>query len=346
VPNAPSNSSGHDIITLGGSAGAFETIRDILRSWPNDLPASVLIATHLAPSVSLKNILDGGSSLPVKAAVSGERLQRGQIYVAVPDAHLLLHDHHVLVRRGPRENLSRPAIDPLFRSAACAFGPRVIGVLLSGGLNDGTAGLAAIKTCGGLTVVQDPKDATVPSMPQSAMRCVQIDYCVPARELADLLVRLVQEPAATAPRIPAGLQLEVAIAAQETAGMDINEKLGAKSPFACPDCDGVLWQIKDEKVPRFRCHVGHAVTADALLEQKDAAADQIMWRLLRTHEERAELVRVLAGRVTGPHRDAIAKDFLRRAIGYEEDASIVRDLLSRLRGSEALASPPGPTEAS
>jgi two-component system chemotaxis response regulator CheB len=335
VTKLPPSFSRHDLITIGGSSGSFEAIRIILRSLPNDLPAAVLIATHLGPSVSLMSILAGSSSLPIKAAESGDHLQRGQVYVAVPDAHLLVHDHHVLVRRGPRENLSRPAIDPLFRSAACAFGPRVIGVLLSGSLNDGTAGLAAIKTCGGVTVVQDPKDAAVSSMPQSAMRSVEVDHSVPATEVASLLFRLVQEPTAITFTIPRGLQFEVAVAAQEAAGMDINEKLGEKSPFSCPDCDGVLWQVNDDQVLRFRCHVGHAVAADALLEQKDGAADSILWRLLRTHEERAALARKLAGRSAGAHRGMAAHEFQRRAAGYEEDASIVRDLLSRLRRSDS-----------
>jgi two-component system chemotaxis response regulator CheB len=329
-----SGCSRHDVITIGGSAGSFDVIREILRALPNDLPAAVLIATHLGPGVSLASIIDGASAMDVRTAVTGDPLKNGQVYVAVADAHLLLHDHHVLVRRGPRENLARPAIDPLFRSAGCAMGPRVIGVLLSGGLNDGAAGLAAIKTCGGVTVVQDPQDAAVPSMPQSAMRTVEVDHCVPARELASLLIRLVQQPRGAARPIPPSLQLEVAIAAQETSGMHINEKLGQKSPFSCPDCDGVLWEVNDDQVPRFRCHVGHAVTADGLLEQKDEASDSILWRLLRTHEERAALARKLAARAAGPHRDAMAREFQRRAVGYDEDASIVRSLLARLTKSD------------
>jgi two-component system, chemotaxis family, protein-glutamate methylesterase/glutaminase len=333
MPTMPPDAHGHDLITIGGSSGSFDAIRAVLRSLPYDLPAAVLIATHLGPSVSLNNILRGHSSLPLKTAVSGEKLQRGHVYLAVADAHLLVHDHHVLVRRGPRENLARPAIDPLFRSAACAFGSRVIGVLLSGGLNDGTAGLAAIKTCGGVTVVQDPADAAVPSMPQSAMSTVAIDYAVRASELASLLVRLVHEPVPAVPPIPSQLQFEVAIAAQEAEGMSLNDQLGEKSPFSCPDCEGVLWEVNDEQVLRFRCHVGHAVTADALLDQKDAAADGILWRLLRTHEERAALARKMSARSAGPHREMAALNFQRRAAGYEEDASIVRGLLSRLEES-------------
>lgn len=317
----------HDVIVIGGSSGAFDVIREILRSLPADLPAAVLIVTHLAPSVSLLDIVRQSSALPIKEVTSGEPLQQGQVYVAVPDAHLLLHDHHVLVRRGPRENLARPAIDPLFRSAACAFGTRVVGVLLSGALNDGAAGLAAIKTCGGVVVVQDPREAAVPSMPQSALRAVAADFCVPTQELAGVITRLTQMPAGPPQAVPRELQLEVAIAAQEAGEMDINEKLGEKSAFSCPDCDGVLWQIHDAQVLRFRCHVGHAVTGELMLEQKDGAADAILWRLLRTHAERAALASKLA---EGQSQSSAAAEYRRRAAGYEEDAAIVRNLLAKV----------------
>ena len=315
-PELGSTSALHDVVTIGGSSGCFEVLREILGSLPEDLPAAVLIVAHIGPSVSLLSILQGSSSLPMKLGVSGERLQRGQVYLAVADAHLLVHDHHILIRRGPRENLSRPAIDPLFRSAACAFASRVIGVVLSGGLNDGSAGLAAIKTCGGLTVVQDPEDAVVRSMPKSALAAVTVDHCVPGRGIGSLLTELVRESPIMAPPIPSALKLEVAIAAQEAAGMDIEETLGQKSPFTCPDCDGVLWQIHDHQVLRFRCHVGHAVTAEAMLQQKGESADAILWRLLRTHKERAALARKLAASQTGPYQDAQSENFAQRAVGY------------------------------
>ncbi len=327
----PAASSLHDIVAIGGSAGSFDVMKGVLKSLPVDLPASVLIVAHIDPSVSLMNILGGSSSLPIKAATTGERLRRGQVYLAVPDAHLMLHDHHLLVRRGPHENFARPAIDPLFRSAACVFGGRVIGALLSGGLNDGAAGLAAIKRCGGVAVIQDPADAQVPSMPQSALRAAKIDHCVPASELADLLNRLVREPAGESPPVPAEIQLEVAIAAREAAGMEIDEQLGSKSPFTCPECDGVLWQMNDRQVLRFRCHVGHAVTAEAILDAKNKSADAILWRLLRTHEERAAIAKQLAAEALAGQRNSAAKRFTTRAACYEEDADIVRDILARVR---------------
>jgi two-component system, chemotaxis family, protein-glutamate methylesterase/glutaminase len=324
----PTDSSLHDVIAIGGSAGSFAALKTILRSLPADLPAAVIIVTHLGPSVSLINILGNSSSLPVSAAVSGEPVERGHVYLAVPDAHLMVHDHHLLVRRGPRENFSRPAVDPLFRSVACAFGGRAIGVLLSGGLNDGSSGLAAIKACGGIVIVQDPSDAEVPSMPESALRAVDADHCVPAAEVASLLAKLVQHSPGSTPPMASALQLEVAIAAHEAASMEIDEKLGRKSPFSCPDCDGVLWQIDDDRLLRFRCHVGHAVTAEALLDAKAGSVDSTLWRLLRVHEERAALARKMATQALAARQEALALSLKVRAEGYEEDASLVRELLS------------------
>ncbi len=319
-----------NVVVIGGSAGSFDVIKGLLKSLPLEFPAAILIVTHLGPSVNLMTILGESSSLPIKLAVTGELLRSGQVYLAVADAHLLLHDHHVLVRRGPHENFSRPAIDPLFRSAACSLGGRVIGVLLSGGLDDGVAGLAAIKRCGGLAIIQDPADAQVPSMPENARRAVKVDHCVSALELPDLLIRLVKEPAAQTVQAPHDIQLEVAIAAREVAGMDIDEQLGTKSPFSCPECDGVLWEINDPDVMRFRCHVGHAVTVETLLDAKNKSADAILWRLLRTHEERAAIARKLAAQAFDSRRMSASEMFTQRAAGYEEDATIVRDMLTRI----------------
>jgi two-component system chemotaxis response regulator CheB len=245
-----------------------------------------------------------------------------------------------LVRRGPRENFARPAIDPLFRSAASAFGGRVVGVLLSGGLNDGAAGLAAIKRCGGLAVVQDPADAQVASMPEHALQALRVDYCVPAATMANLLLELIYRPAGETPAIPEQIQFEVAIAAQEAGGMDLEEQLGTKSPFSCPDCDGVLWQVHDENIMRFRCHIGHAMTAEALLDAKSAAADATLSRLLRTHEERAAIARKMAADALRAKRTAMAQALKSRAAGYEEDAIIVRKLIASFPRKPEAFTPP------
>jgi chemotaxis response regulator CheB len=194
---APQN---RDIIVIGGSAGALGAIQRILYDLPSDLPAAIFVVIHLGASSHLAEVLSHNTSLPVIAGESGMLIEQGRIYVAVPGLHLMVHDNHLLLRRGPRENLSRPAIDPLFRFVACSFGGRTIGVLLSGALNDGTAGLQAIKQCGGLAVIQDPRDAAYSEMPLSAQRHIDVDYVRPSAELGPLLVRLTQDPPDPRPR--------------------------------------------------------------------------------------------------------------------------------------------------
>jgi two-component system, chemotaxis family, protein-glutamate methylesterase/glutaminase len=275
----------------------------------------------------LVEILDRAAAMPVFRARSGLSIEPGRIYVAVPGVHLLLHDQHILLRRGPRGNLSRPAIDPLFRSAACTFGARVIGVVLSGALNDGTAGLLAIKRCGGIAVAEHPEDAAVPEMPLSALTHVDIDHVAPAAELGGLLARLAFEPAGETPPIPLEIRLEAAIAAQELPGMETNEKLGKVSGFTCPECRGSLWEIDDGSLLRYRCHVGHAFTADTVLQAQTAEAEEMLWSLMRAHQERAALARRMAQQERLQSRDALAEQLMQRARGYDEDAEVVRRLL-------------------
>lgn len=210
-------SQGHSTIVIGASAGGLQPLLPILSGLPADLPAAIFVVLHLGANSHLTQILADRTALPVHTATNGTAIEPGHVYVAVPDCHLLMHGQHLLLRRGPRENLTRPAIDPLFRSAACTFARRVIGVLLSGTMNDGTAGLLAIKRCGGLAVVQDPDDAAYPEMPNSAPHHVLVDHVVAAANIPALLNRLVRQPAGDAPSIPFDIRFETAIAALELA---------------------------------------------------------------------------------------------------------------------------------
>ena len=265
-----------DIIVIGASAGGLEPLQRILGGLPDDLQASIFVVLHMGAASWLVTILDRAAALSVVAAKTGQKIEPGRIYAAVPDRHLLMHDQHILLRRGPRENLARPAIDPLFRSAACTFGARVIGVVLSGALNDGTAGLRAIKRCGGIAIVQQPSEAAVPDMPRSALAYADIDHVAPAGALAALLARLAREPAGETPPIPLEIRLEAAIAAQELVGMEADEQLGRSSRFTCPECHGALWEIDDGALLRYRCHVGHAFTGDAVLQAQEVQAEEML----------------------------------------------------------------------
>jgi two-component system chemotaxis response regulator CheB len=291
------------------------------------LPVAVFVVLHMGASSHLAEVLRGRSALPVLRARSGRRIEHGRVYVAVPGVHLLLHDNHVLLRRGPRENLTRPAVDPLFRSAACSFGARVVGVVLSGALNDGTAGLRAIKRCGGVAVVQQPLEAAVPGMPLNALRHVEVDYVAPASGLGAIVARLAREPAGDTPPIPLEIRLETAIAAQELAGMQTEERLGQLSRFTCPECHGSLWEIDDGSLLRYRCHVGHAFTAEVMLDAQTVSAEEMLWSLMRAHQERAALARRMAQQELAQSRVDLAEDLERRAQGYDEDAATIGRLL-------------------
>lgn len=319
----------HDIVVIGASAGGLDVIKHVLRDLPADLPASIFIVTHIGATSHLAAILEQASPMPVVPARGGLTIERGRVYVAVPGVHLLLHDAHILLRRGPRENLSRPAIDPLFRTAACTFGGRVIGVVLSGALNDGSAGLRAIAQCGGITVVQEPAEATFPEMPLSAIRHVGVDHIVSMRGMGALLNRLVREPAGETPEIPEEIRLEAAIAAQELRGMASEDKLGTPSRFTCPECHGALWEIDDGSLLRYRCHVGHAFTGQAMLAAQGERTEEMLWSLMRAHQERAALARRLAVQERAENRLQSAEMLEERAKGCDEDAAVVEGLLGK-----------------
>ncbi len=263
-----------NIIVIGASAGGFEALKKLVAGLPKDLQASLFIVWHMSPDIRgvLPQVLNRANTLHAAHAYDGEMIKPNRIYVAQPDRHLLIEQGRVRVTRGPKENRFRPAVDPLFRSAAYAYGSRVIGVILSGALDDGTAGLWTVKHHGGLAVVQNPLDAEVPSMPENAMREVVVDYSVPISEMADLLVRLSKEQVAETSEVVmednaenVKTEIEIRIAAQDNSFEMGVMKLGELTPYTCPDCHGVLSSLKDGKRVRFRCHTGHAFSADALL---------------------------------------------------------------------------------
>ena len=332
-----------DIIVIGASAGGIDALRQLLSKLPPDLPAAIFIVVHIGRTSLLPSILQRVSTMPVVPAISGAAFERGAVYVGVPGVHLLLHDDHILLRRGPRENYSRPAVDALFRSAAASLGSRVVGVVLSGSLSDGTAGLRAIKRCGGVAVVQDPEDAADPSMPRSALRHVDVDYVRPVAEMPSLFETLTREPAGPSPEVPLDIRLEAAIAAQELADMKADEMLGDLAPYSCPECHGTLWEIHDGPMLRFRRHVGHAFTADAVLAGQGDEIERMLTALQRAHQERAALARRVADRERAEARHNLADQLDARVQEYEDDARLVMKLIRKGFG-EAPNESQGTTE--
>jgi len=317
-----------DIVVIGTSAGGLEALRLLAAELPGSFPASLFIVLHTSPNSPgvLASILERAGPLPAVCVNSTEVIRPGCIYVPAPDHHLLVQNGIARATRGPRENRFRPAIDPLFRSAAQSYGPRVIGVILTGGLDDGTAGLAAVKKLGGTAVVQDPKDAMFPSMPESALKHVEVDHCVSLPEMPSLLARLTQEPAQEkgAYAVPENIRIEVDIAKEDNALEAGIMKLGEPSIYACPECHGVLLKIKSEGAaqPRFRCHTGHAYSIESLLSEMQEKTEQSLWSAIRAIEEHVLLLRHLADHVG--NGSGTAQELRQRAERVQQHVELVR----------------------
>ena len=279
-----------DIIVVGGSAGGLEAMSKVLSGLPGDLKASLFVVLHTSPQsgTALPQILARKSQLAVAFAVNGETPRPGHVYVAPPDHHLTLVKDNLVVNRGPRENGFRPAIDPLFRSAAKQYGGRVVGVVLSGALDDGTFGLIAIKEAGGAAIVQHPYEAFVPSMPLSAIQNVEVDHIVPADEIPALVVRAAES----------GLRVRVQARSTSHGKTDIDpthrdinlactppdELPEPPSTFVCPECGGSLWEVDEAGLKRYRCFTGHGFTADSLLSAQNGKLEEALSkRLPRAH---------------------------------------------------------------
>jgi two-component system chemotaxis response regulator CheB len=316
----------HDIVVIGASAGGVGVLKDLVESLPPDLPASIFVVMHLkseGPS-ALADILNRNPDLPAAFAEDNEPIERGRIYVAPPNRHLLLIDGRLKLGTGAWENNARPAIDPLFRSAAACCGSRTIAVILTGLLSDGSSGLHAVKRCGGLTVVQDPMDAENPDMPRNAIAATDVDHIVPMAQMADLISRLVALPAAKPRPVPRDISLEVAIAAGGETHMSTPESLGERSLVTCPDCHGLLWEIEDGALVRYRCHVGHAYSADALNEALSTELGRALGAALRVLEERTHLLQKLAHQAERSKQVRVAKLWREKAKTYSEQAETVR----------------------
>ena len=303
------------VVVVGASAGGVKALLTLSSTLPKGFPAPVLVVLHIGANTSvLPSLLATHGNNPAVHAEDGQSLQNGTLYVAPPDHHMLVEDGVVRLSRGPKEHHTRPAIDPLFRSAALARGPRTIGVVLTGRLDDGTAGLQAIKDCGGVAVVQDPADAEVADMPNSALRSVAVDHCVPLAQMAATLVALVGRPmpADTPPQPERQQQLEVEmdVFRGEGKSMEKLNEIGKPSMFACPDCDGVLWEIGASNPPRYRCHTGHGFSLRSLEETQRGRTEDSLWGAIRALEQREGVLRALAqqSRTNGAEADARRSD--------------------------------------
>jgi len=298
------------LIVVGASAGGMQALQKLVGQFPKDLPAAVFIVTHMSPDTTgeaLVRALDEAGPLRCQHATDRQSFETGAIYIAPSDRHMLIDGGKILITMGARENRSRPAIDPLFRSAAVAHGNRVIGVILTGYLDDGTSGMMAIKRCGGICIAQDPDDADHPDMPRSVIVNVGVDHCLPISSMGDLLSELTRQKLATRKLPPDDMVIEARIAQRVLSDLPSVQALGDQVPFNCPDCGGVLWQIKEGDLLRYRCHTGHAFTSAVLLGVQSAKIEETLWTALRMFEERQNLIATMNARPDGKSSRALSE---------------------------------------
>ncbi len=321
-----------DILAIGTSAGGVDALLFLTARLPADFPAAVVVTIHLPsylPS-SLDEILQRGSSLPVGFASEGETIRKGRIYLAPPDRHFLIVDGRAVLGQGPRENNSRPAIDPMMRSVAACCGPHAAGVLLTGTLNDGASGLWALDQCGGVTVVQDPSDAAFPDMPTNALNRLRPDHVIGLAAMPKLLTSLALQPAGEPVPVPESIRFEIEIARGRNSSIEEMDRLGRRSAFACPECHGVMWEIDEGELVRYRCHVGHTYTAELMSLAFDDNLRRGLASALRALEERRTLAQNLERQATRNGKPMLAASWSRRAEEFEKELDVIRRALRRL----------------
>ena len=328
------------VVVIGASSGGIEALRTVVSGLTPQFDAPICVVLHMAPDSPgmLGAILSGAGPLKAVMAEDGERLIEHHIYVAPPDHHLLLEPGTLRVTRGPKENRFRPAIDPLFRSAAQVYGPGAIGIVMTGRMDDGTAGLAAIKQLGGIAIVQDPKEALWPSMPASALRHVAVDYCLPLSGIAPLLTDILAEPVVgRAEAMPEELNVEVKIAKAENALEAGLGQIAEPSSFACPECHGVLLRLKRASPERFRCHTGHAFSADSLVGALNDDIEGALWSAVRALEEGALLLEELSRHTRDHHDAATAEQLAAQGAESRRQSEAVRQILNARRQFESAS---------
>jgi two-component system, chemotaxis family, protein-glutamate methylesterase/glutaminase len=322
------------IVLLGGSAGGIEAISTILSVLPADFPAALFVVVHLNPSVPslLADILGRKCRLRVMHARDGVEIESGVVYVGPPDRHLTVHEGFVRLGRGPRENGFRPALDPLFRSAAANFRDGVIGVIVSGNLDDGTTGLFEVKRQNGVAIVQDPDDAIYKGMPASAIQEVAVDYVLPASAIGERIVALVNESRLQSITVAPDVEPDIAIGGESALMMEERED-GHPASLGCPDCGGTLWEMQDGELVRYRCRVGHAFSDESLLAAQTETLETALWTALRALEETEEQALRIAKRMSKRGHPMLADRFERQAVDARRRARIVRDALALNQGN-------------
>jgi two-component system, chemotaxis family, protein-glutamate methylesterase/glutaminase len=334
---------------VGASAGGVEALSQLVHHLPGNLAASVFVVLRMPAHATslLPHILSRNGPLPAAHPFDSEEIRPGRISIAPPDHHLLLHGGRIRLSRGPRENGHRPAVDPLFRTAARSYGRRVVGVIFSGTLDDGTAGLSAIKQRGGVTVVQAPGEALYPGMPHSALASVEVDHCSSVAEIGKMLASLARDPVSDpgGEPMPEDIAMESEIAAFDLDAIQSGRRPGTPSGFGCPDCGGSLRELHDGELIRFRCRVGHAWTTNSLLARQSEGLETALWTALRALEERAVLCNRVAERLRNRGTVTAARRFQEQSQDARRRAAILREVLVSSRATNAEPGAAEPDQA-
>ncbi|HKF15303.1 MAG TPA: chemotaxis protein CheB [Gaiellaceae bacterium] len=327
------------VVVIGASAGGVEALRRLVAGLPADFSLPIVVVLHVPPTSSvLPEILTRAGRLPAEHATDNEPLTAGRIHVAPPDCHVVVADGALRVGGGPKENGHRPAVDPLFRTAATELGPGVVGVVLSGSLDDGTSGLHHIKRRGGVTIVQDPREALYPAMPTSARDAVGPDHVLPVADIAQLLVRIASSPPEpySSPSNDDGRAMEGdSTQLPPVAVTEANREVGRLTAFTCPECSGTLWEIEEGGLVKLRCRVGHAYTEDGYAHEKGVHLEAALWTAITALVERADFARRLARRFRRGGQQVSAKRYDDQAAHLLTQADALRAALIQIETPEA-----------
>jgi two-component system, chemotaxis family, protein-glutamate methylesterase/glutaminase len=318
------------IITIGASAGGLNAISEIVSQLPPDINAAVFVVLHLskaAMSDILLSRIQKNSSLPCKIAEDRESIRKGQIYIAAPDTHLLLKENQVIIGQGPPENRFRPSIDVLFRSAAASHDGRVIGIILTGFLNDGTIGMQSIKRSGGYSIVQDPNEAEYPDMPLAVLESIEVDQVVPLKKMLDAILERINTPEIEQVQPPEDIVAESRLSEKAATAIDEVSKLGQETKYTCPDCGGRLWHIQNGKLTHYRCHIGHVYSEEDLLLRQAETAEQTLWAAVRMMEERKLLIEKMAKHHSSKGLQRLRAHYIKQGTDLEHHITKLKELL-------------------
>jgi two-component system chemotaxis response regulator CheB len=322
-----------NLIVIGASAGGIKAIVKIIEGLPKALDAAIMIVLHVSRKSSASNIIEifqRNTTLKCYVALDKMNIQEGNIYLAPPENHLLVNDGVMLLNQGPEENRHRPSIDALFRSAAVHLGNRVIGIVLTGMLDDGTSGMYAIKACGGRCIVQNPSEAEYADMPRNVLKKIEVDHMADLDQMPILIQNILSKPLPPKIAIPDELKVEADITEKLMSDINQLKKIAEQSDFVCPDCGGGLWAIKNDPTHRYRCYTGHVYTEKILQDVQDLKIEESIWVSIRMLEEKRNMLQLLASRKNGSSDNSTVFSLNKRIDEITEHIKRLKSLIVKL----------------